>query len=282
MVGESSKRRPRALVVATPPAASRRRVLAAASWLPSGRSLAIGFALLAIAGGSYLIARETSVFAVQRIEVEGAPPALAARIRTALQPLLGTSLVTFSSGDADRRLASLPTVARAHYDRDFPHTLRVTVQVEEAVAILRRGSDAWTVSSSGRVLGALAHGVYPPLPRIWLAAGTDVTVGLPAGASVVRPLIVATLVRAEHFRARVRIVRQDAQGKLSLELASAREVRLGAPHDLPLKLAVAEAILPQAEGADYIDVSVPSRAVAGYGSATDGATTTSSESQVSG
>lgn len=222
------------------------------------------------------------MFGVQRIEVEGAPPALAARIRTVLQPLVGTSLVTFSSGDADRRLATLPTVAHAHYDRDFPHTLRVTVKVEEPVAILRRGPDAWTVSSSGRVLGALAHGSYPPLPRIWLAADADVTVGLPAGPTVVRPLIVATLVRAEHFRARVRIVRQDARGKLSLEVASGREVRLGAPHDLPLKLAVAEAILPRIEGAQYIDVSVPSRAVAGYASASDGVTTEPSEAQVSG
>jgi len=50
-------------------------------WLHSGRSFAVGFALVALAGGAYLLARETSIFAVQRIDVRGAPPELAARIR---------------------------------------------------------------------------------------------------------------------------------------------------------------------------------------------------------
>src|SRR5207244_7217907 len=100
---------------------------------PTGRSLAVGFGLLLAAGGAYLIARETSIFAVQRIDVRGAPPALAEQIRTALAPLTGKSLVSFSRSDADRRLAGLPQIAQARYDRDFPHTLRVIVNVERPV-----------------------------------------------------------------------------------------------------------------------------------------------------
>ena len=37
--------------------------------------------------------------------------------------------------------------------------------------------------------------------------------------------------------------------------------------NLPVKLAVAAAILPRAVGASYVDVSVPTHAVAGYSSA---------------
>ena len=279
MVGESSKRRPRALAVAPQASLSRpSRVLRTARWLPSGRSLAIGFALILAAGAAYLVARETSVFSVESIEVEGAPPALGAEIRTALAPLVGTSLVTFSSEAADRRLAGLPAVARARYDRDFPHTLRVAVRVEIAVAILRRGADAWSISRSGRVLGELGRGAYPPLPRIWLPASTEVTVGVPIGDSIRRPLQLASLIRSEGFRARVMIVREDAQGRLSLDLASGREVRLGDAEDLPLKLAVAETVLPKAVDARYVDVSVPSRVVAGYGTPSAGSETSSAAS----
>src|SRR5581483_7512794 len=95
---------------------------------------------------------KTSVFAVRRIEIEGAPPTLAAQIRTALEPLEGKSLVSFSRSDADRRVAGFPQIASVRYDRDFPHTLRVMVTVEKAVAVLRKASEAWLVSATGRVL----------------------------------------------------------------------------------------------------------------------------------
>jgi hypothetical protein len=48
--------------------------------LPSGRSLAIGFAVLAAALGGYVAARETSLFAVQTIEVRGAPAPVTQRV----------------------------------------------------------------------------------------------------------------------------------------------------------------------------------------------------------
>jgi cell division septal protein FtsQ len=233
-----------------------------ARWLPSGRSLAVGFALLAAAGGAYAIARETSIFAVQRIEIEGAPPTLAAQIRTALAPLDGKSLVSFSRLDADRRLAGLPQIARVSYDRNFPHTLRVTVTVEQPVAVVRKASDAWLISASGRVLAVLQPGSYPPLPRIWLAAETDVTVGAPvATGDAVR---VAAALRETHFPGRVLSVRDDGGGQLVLQLESGREVRLGDISNMLVKLAAAAAVLPRSEGAAYVDVSVPTRAVAGY------------------
>lgn len=282
----AEKRRPRppAQAHALPPAARRRRPLPLAGWLPSRRSLAVGFGLLALAAGAYAIARETSLFAVERIDVEGAPPALASQIRTALAPVVGKSLVSFSRSDADPRLTGLPQIASVRYDRDFPHTLRVSVTVEQSVAVLRRGMDAWLVAASGRVLAALKPGSLPPLPRIWLAAETQVTVGLPvATGDAVR---VAAALRDARFPGRVLSVRDGGGGQLVLQLASGREVRLGDVSNLAVKLAVAAAILPRAEGALYIDVSVPARAVAGYATGASaspvGSSATNANPQVSG
>jgi cell division protein FtsQ len=230
------------------------RVAVGLRWLPSGRSLAVGFTLIALAGGAYLVARETSIFAVQQIDVEGATPALAARIRAALEPLEGTSLVSFGRGAADRRLAGFPEIASVRYDRDFPHTLRVRVTVELPVAVLRKATDAWLVSASGRVLGAL--------PRIWLAAETGVTVGAPIETG--HALTVATVLRTARFPVHVLAVRDDGDGQVVLQISGGREVRLGDTSNLNVKLAVAAAVLPHAADALYIDVSVPTRAVAGY------------------
>jgi cell division protein FtsQ len=264
-VAEKGQRRAPARVHALPLPERRPRAPRASRWLPSARSITVGCTLLALAGGAYLVALKTSVFAVQRIQVDGAPPALAAQIATALAPLEGQSLVSFSGSAANRRLAGLPQVASVRYDRSFPHTLRVEVTVEKAVAVLRKASDAWLVSATGRVLEMLKPGSYPPLPRIWLAAETDVAVGATVETGNAVP--VAAALPAAHLPARVLAVRDDGAGQLVLQLVGGREVRLGDLSNLAVKLAVAAAVLPHALDAAYVDVSVPSRPVAGYSTA---------------
>jgi cell division protein FtsQ len=270
-VAEKGRRRAPARVQALPIAERRGRAERAARWLPSARSIAVGCTLLTLAGGAYLVALKASVFALQHVEVEGASPALAARIRAALAPLQGGSLVSFGRSAADRRLAGIPQIASVRYDRDFPHTLRVEVTVEKPVAVLRKASDAWLVSATGRVLLALEPGSYPPLPRIWLAAETDVSVG--ASVETGDAVRVAAALPAAHLPAHVLAVRDDS-GQLVLQLASGQQIRLGDLTNLAVKLAVAAVVLPRARTARYVDVSVPTRPVAGY--------STTANAQVSG
>ena len=126
---------------------------------------------------AYGAARYSPMFALDRVEVRGAPPQLAARIQRALAPLGGESLLAFRAGQADERLARIPEVASASYDRDFPHTLRITVRTERPLAVVRRGDRAWLVAASGRVLAPMTMGRLGPLPRIWVPKSTDVEVG---------------------------------------------------------------------------------------------------------
>ena len=234
-----------------------------ASWLPSGRSLLAGFVVLVLAAGLYLAARETTMFALRTVDVRGARPDVAAEVRKALQPLVGKSLVSFDRAEADRRLAALPNVAAATFDRDFPHTLRVFVRVEDAVAVLRQGSEAWLVSSRARVLRHLTRRPFPGLARVWLPASTGIDVGQTIDGAPARAVRTLALVRKLGFPGTVRTARADDE-QLTLVLRSGLEVRLGNTADLPLKLTIARRMLPLAPGARYIDVSVPERSVAGF------------------
>jgi cell division protein FtsQ len=209
----------------------------------------------------YVGARETSVFAIDRIEVHGVSPGVAARVRAALAPIAGSSLITFDETDGNRRLASVPMVAAASYDRDFPHTLKVTVVAEVPIALLRRGRDAWVVSDSARVLRRVTKRPLPSLPRIWLPPSADPLVGAvlaDESAATVRALVAMKDVRLPVPIRSIRLVDREA----SLTLASGAEVLLGTPSELALKVAVAARILPLAPDARYVDVSVPERAVA--------------------
>jgi cell division protein FtsQ len=234
--------------------------------LPSGRSLAVGFALLAAGLGSYAAARETSLFAVRAVEVRGAPAPVARRVEAALAPLAGESLLAVDARDIDRALASLPDVRAVAFDRAFPRTLTVSVSAERPVAVLRRGSEAWLVSERGRVLSALPAERPAGLPRIWVARVATPREGvLLAEEEALRPAVTLGAVFAAHhgFFRRVRAARTLA-GEVDLLLRNDTEVRLGSPFDIALKIAVANKILEAFPGASggYVDVSVPERPVA--------------------
>jgi cell division protein FtsQ len=242
----------------------RPRPLRLAKALPSGRALALGFALLAAGGLAYLGARESSLFAVRQIRISGAPPRVAAHVRAALAPLEGRSLIGLDHAAVERRLAGLADVAAASFDRDFPHTLRVLVTPAHSIAVVRRGAGAWIVSSDGTVIRAADRFAAPRLPRIWVSRTTSVEPGAAVGDSDAAHAIkaIATARRAG-FAARIAGVRATAD-ELTFILAGGMQLRFGDLAALPVKLAVARRLLPLVQGTStYIDLSVPERPVAG-------------------
>ena len=233
--------------------------------LPSGRALLVAFAAVAAIVGGYFAARETSMFAVQRIEVTGARPSVIERVDAALAPLDGTSLLSLNAADLDERLSRLRDVSLISYDRAFPHTAKVVVSAERPVAVLRRGSQAWIVTERGRVLEPIGDPRASGLPRIWAADAPIPSAGETAdhgrGASPCPPPRRRAVGRLRSLHV-TSARRAYVDGDLSLVLGSGTEIRLGDADDLALQLAVAERVLEATgPGAQYVDVSVPQRAV---------------------
>ena len=235
--------------------------------LPSGRSLAVGFGLLAVAAALYAGARETAVFAVHEVEVESVPPAQQRLVGRVLEDLRGISLLEVDQSAIQRRLDRLPHVHLLAYDRAFPNVLRVEVSVERPAAVLRRGSERWLVSAEGRVLRKLERRLRRPLPVVWLGRSTEPEVGAIVRAAEPARAIrtVAAIRAAPSVGRRVWYVKAGEAGSMTAVLDDGFEVRLGRGNDLSLKLAVTTRVLSalRREGAlgAYLDVSVPERPV---------------------
>jgi len=245
----------------------RRKPPALLRALPSGRALLVATALVLIGAGLYGLARETSMFAIRKIDVQGASPSLAAEVRTAMRDVEGRSLLALKSGATIARVEALPSVHTATVDRGFPHTLRIRVVPEQPVAVLRSGPASWLISARARVMEVVDSGTRRSVPRIWLPAGFDVPRGsflsgdAAAAARALRAFITAGFANRVTW-ARIR------SGQLTLGTRSGLELRLGAPIDLPLKIAIVQRIaptltVPGAGGPEYLDVSAPERPVAG-------------------
>jgi cell division protein FtsQ len=236
-----------------------------ARFAPTRRSLAVGLSLLGVALGAYLMARETSMFAIDRIEVKGASPQVAGQVREALSSVGGKSLVGLDGSAVLGKVDALPTIVSASYDRAFPHTLRLAVVPERPAAVLRRGPDSWLVSRRGRVMEHLGSTALPRLPRIWISTRTQVRIGaeLTASGAAIAAHAVGL---AGAFAARVASA-SYSDGVLAFRLHRGLEVVLGDAGDVKLKVAVAERMLGMLPAAStFLDVSVPGRAVSGTGS----------------
>jgi hypothetical protein len=242
-----------------------------ARYVPSSRSLLVGLAVVLIAVGIYGLARETSMFAVRTIRIEGAAPSLAASVREELGRYDGRSLVGLDAASVAQRVEGMPAVRSATVDRAFPDTLAVRVVPELPVAVVRRGPDSFLVSARGRVIAPVDRGTHRDLARIWLPATTDIQLGSFLGGQdgglAARSL--AAFV-GSGFPGRVTFVRA-LDGQITLGLRGGLEILLGPPVDLRLKIAIAHRIvpslaLPSADGPNFLDLSVPERPVAGRNS----------------
>jgi cell division protein FtsQ len=227
-------------------------------FIPSRRSLAIGAGIVALAACAYVIARETSLFAIERVDVTGGSAAVDRQVEQTLTPLVGKSLVGLSGSEVLQRVDALPTVVSATYDRAFPNTLRLKIVPEHPVAVLRDGGVAWVVSRRGRVMRSVdVHGASG-LPRIWVAKTVRVGDVLPLAAG---GTLTGALASAGPIRGRISSA-SFATGIIVFHLRSGIELVLGTPTDIALKVAVAVRLLRQIPaGTQSVDVSVPSRAV---------------------
>ena len=259
-----SRRHARAASVVVPfPRGAAGDRLDLARFVPSGRSLLLAFAVLGGAIAVYWGAYASSVFAVDRVQVLGAPPEIVREVEFATKGVIGTSLVAVDADDIEGKLRALPSVAGVSVDRAFPHTVVVRIAPERGVAVARRGHSSWLVTGSGKVIREIETGTERIYPRLWLARGVAVRVGGTLPASFVPATRALSAVLEAKLPRRVKAIRATGE-EFTLVLRRGPEIRLGEATDVGLKVAVAEAVFRLVDDdAAYIDVSVPERPVAG-------------------
>ena len=229
---------------------------------PLGRVLVASAIVLALAGFAYATARFTSLFALQEIEVTGGPATIKEAVRETGKQFAGTSLVALDQDEVRARLTALPSVESVRLDRAFPHTLRIVVVPERALAVVKDGRSAWLVSERGRVI----RSADPETTRTVVWTGpTDLEPGETVGDENARLALEGLRRVPPAFPERIESARA-AEGAVTFVLAGGAELRLGKAESLALKLAVAARVLgamsaAERTGLGYLDVSVPERAV---------------------
>jgi cell division protein FtsQ len=224
------------------------------------RLLAIPLALAVVVVGGFLLVRDSSVVAVEHVEIAGAKGPEAGRVRSALKAAAREMTTLHVRTDALRdAVRPFPTVKDVRIERDLPDRLRVIVVGRPAVAALSAGDQQLGVAADGTLLRGSPVPDDVPVLRVR---------ALPGGPRLTDPRarrVVALLAAApEAMRRHVERAGIGDQG-LEARLREGPRVIAGQPHRLRAKWVAAARVLGDkgARGAEYVDVRVPERAVAG-------------------
>lgn len=125
----------------------------------------LALVLLATVAGAVFWLSQSSLMAIETIEVEGNRSVPVEQILETATPLLmGESLMRISYDELERSLTAMPFIEAVEFERGFPHTLRVRVQERQAGANLAAAEGRLLLlSSEGYVLAELeaADESYP-------------------------------------------------------------------------------------------------------------------------
>lgn len=278
--GGAARSRPRR--VAKPRARTARpRVRSATgnlSW--RWRAVLVIAALIALGAGYFFWLRDSSLVAVNKVEVTGATSDARPQIVAALTRA-GEDMTTLHvrTDELEAAVAQFPTVARVSADASFPHGLTITVTERPATMVAVDGGDRVAVAADGTVLPgvdasdeALPQVDVQQVPQSGRLTGDSLQEALVIGAAPgpLRELIEHTAYKG--------------QNGVTLSMQGDVELRFGDGERAAQKWAAAAFVLadPKLTTLSYVDLRVPKRpAVGGTGEgATADSTSTDSAATV--
>ena len=224
------------------------------------RFLLVAIGLVGLAVGAWGLTR-TPLLDLDHVRIEGVAAADAREVQAVVALETGTAMFDLDLGAVERDLAALPWVRAASAERQWPGTVRVTVESRVPVAVL--GSPSGGPSFLVDVDGVLIRraGADPALPRVALTP----TASLGEVETAALPGIAVAIAIPDDLRSWIEAVTlaekaaPSEQRDLGLDLVGSAVVHLSTVEFIDDKLGAVRAVL---EGADLACVELIDVAVA--------------------
>jgi len=262
------------------PAHERASAMGPGRWMRVVARIAGVLAILAVlAGVGLIVASQTSVFTIESVETVGSEHVSDDSVSRLAVVEDGATLMNVDTDALTANLKRNPWVKDVVVQRQFPHTLRVSVVEREAVAMVLISSDsvAWLLGEGGvwiepvkleesdkkAASDELALAKAQEL-GILLVSSVPATVSPEAGATVTDDEILAVGTYLEgfsdDFNDQLASFSAPSVEGIFCVLDSGVEVSLGSPSDVSAKEAAVKQILEKYPGkVTYINVRVPTK-----------------------
>jgi cell division protein FtsQ len=254
-------------------AALPRTISALPSWIGS-RSLRPSFSprmrqrlvlaalvALALAGLYHFWLRDSSLVAVNDVEVTGLTTKDGPRIQAMLESVAeDMTTLHVRTDELEEAVSTFPVVGSIHVEPDFPHALRIEVTERPAAALVSVDGVPMPVAADGTIL----RGLRPPEGLPLLQMEKPATESQVTDPRTLRALLVAGAAPTG-FPQRIERLSEDAEQGVVVELQDGPEIIFGDADLVDEKWTAAVRVLADtdAAGASYLDVRLPERPVAG-------------------
>jgi len=238
---------------------------------PGPRLIAALVAMILLATGAYFWLRDSSLVAVQRVQVTGATGPDAARIRTALEAAArNMTTLDISMGQLRTAVEPYPDVKSLDVSTQFPHGMRIRVVEQMPVAIVLEAGRRLPVAGDGTLLHDLTPASSLPVIPLRVPPGGPRLTG--KALSEVRLLAAAPY----QLLPRIDGVSDGGVHGLVAQLRDGPSIYFGDGRRLVAKWSAATAVLATSgsAGAVYVDVTDPNRPAAGAGTDSSASTST--------
>jgi len=218
----------------------------------------LGIAVAVLLGVAYGITR-SPLLAVDTLAVKGTSHLTAEQVLDAAGVHAGDAMVWIDTGAALTGIEALPYVRGASLQREWPDTVRITVDERVPAAWVDGLAGKALVDRSGRVL-EMVEAAPPAMPQL---LGAKL---VPPPGGTVDPLGAARVAGAlTGLTAAVTTSVEVTDHGIVLHLVTGPEIRMGDATQAGVKLRAALAVLDALQDAppSYVDVSVPTNPVAG-------------------
>jgi cell division protein FtsQ len=218
----------------------------------------LGVVLVVLLAIAYGVTR-SPLLAVDTVQVRGVSHLTAQQVRDAAGVHDGDAMVWLDPGAALSGIRALPYVRTARLERQWPHTVRITIGERTPSAWIDAPGGKALIDRDGRVLAVVAA-APPGMPQL---VGAKV---VPAPGGTIDAVGAAHVAGALTGLAAVGTVSVDATDQgVVMHLVDGPEVRMGEATQVDAKVRAALAVLAALQGqpVTYVDVSVPTNPVTG-------------------
>lgn len=236
---------------------------------------AVGLAVLI----AFFVLRDSAIFSVDNVVIEGTTHVSESDVRNLLSLEDGTTLLNVDKDQINEQLKRDPWVASVEVERQFPHTVKLTVveQQVDMLVVMNSGSLGWYLGSSGswieptKIEVSEGQSVNDAALAKARAEGVVLVTGVPAtvNPASAQPASDDVLTAVKSFREgfssefAAKVVSYDASSTdaISCVLESGVQISLGSATSISYKEQVASALLEKYPGQiTYINVRKPASA----------------------
>lgn len=236
---------------------------------------AVGLAVLI----AFFVLRDSAIFSVDDVVIEGSTHVSESDVRNLFSLEDGTTLLNIDKDQINEQLKRDPWVASVEVERQFPHTVKLTVveQQVDMLVVMNSGSLGWYLGSSGswieptKIEVSEGQSVNDAALAKARAEGVVLVTGVPAtvNPASAQPATDDVLSAVKSFREgfssefAAKVVSYDASSTdaISCVLESGVQISLGSATSISYKEQVASALLEKYPGQiTYINVRKPASA----------------------